>query len=64
MFCTLPVKRSLKGMVATEWAAERQEMLSHLAGPRLGSVSAGSLWEDGELWGMEGSAWSPSLEAS
>lgn len=60
----LPARRLLKEMAATEQAAQRWEMLSHLAGPRQGSGSAGSLWEDGELWGTEGSVWPPSLEAS
>lgn len=56
------MRRSLKETAATERAAERWEMLSHLTGPRQGSGSAGSLWEDGELQGMKGSVQTLSLE--
>lgn len=56
------MRRSLKGTAATEWAAKRWEMLSHLTGAQQGSGSAGSLWKHGKMWGMKGSVQTLSLE--
>lgn len=64
MFCWLPARRSTKGTAATKRVAESREVLSHLAGPQQGSGSVWSLQEDGELWGMEGSTQTLSLEAN